>query len=62
MSVFALLGITLVTFILLNVIPSDPILVMIGQETESEIVERLRAELGMDRPLAVQYISFVRNG
>ena len=60
-AVFVLLGVTLVTFILMNVVPGDPVLVMLGQDAEPEIVERLREELGMNRPLAVQYLSFVGN-
>ena len=61
MSVFVLLGVTLVTFILMNVVPGDPVLIMLGQDADPVIAAQLRAELGMDRSLVVQYLSFVGN-
>jgi len=39
----------------------DPIDNMLGQERTAEDVERLRAELGLDRPFIVQYLRFLQN-
>lgn len=58
-SVIVLIGVTLVTFILLNVVPGDPVLVMLNKRADAETVERVRHELGLDRPLYVQYIDFI---
>ena len=58
-SVIVLIGVTLVTFILLNVVPGDPVLVMLNKRADAETVERVRHELGLDRPLYVQYFDFV---
>ena len=58
-SVIVLVGVTLVTFILLNVVPGDPVLVMLNKRADAETVERVRHELGLDRPLHIQYFDFV---
>ena len=54
-----LLGITFVTFLLINVVPGDPVLIMMGQRADPAAVERVRHELGMDQPLLVQYFNFI---
>ncbi|NCB04038.1 MAG: ABC transporter permease [Clostridia bacterium] len=58
-AVIVLIGVTLVTFILLNVAPGDPVLVMLQKRADQATVERVRHELGLDRPLYVQYFDFV---
>ena len=60
-TLVVLLGVTLVTFILLNVVPGDPILMMLGQRADMETVARVRHEWGLDKPLPVQYFNFVKN-
>ncbi|HET6948233.1 MAG TPA: ABC transporter permease [bacterium] len=54
-SVFILLGVTLVTFVLLFALPADPARMIAGRSATVETVTRIRAELGLDRPLLVQY-------
>lgn len=58
-AVIVLIGVTLVTFILLNVAPGDPVLVMLQKRADQATVDRVRHELGLDRPLYVQYFDFV---
>lgn len=59
-TVFVLIGISLATFILINVIPGDPVLVMLEKRADTETIERVRKELGTDKPLPEQYINFVK--
>ena len=54
-SVFILLGVTLVTFVLLFALPADPARMIAGRSATVETVTRIRAELGLDQPLFVQY-------
>jgi ABC-type dipeptide/oligopeptide/nickel transport system permease component len=54
-----LLGISVVVFSVLRLIPGDPAKIMAGDEAPPEVVEQLRAELGLDKPIYVQYVSFV---
>ncbi|MDR7452803.1 MAG: ABC transporter permease [Armatimonadota bacterium] len=54
-SVLILLGVTFVTFLLLYALPADPARMIAGRSATADTVERIRAELGLDRPLLVQY-------
>jgi peptide/nickel transport system permease protein len=58
-----LLGITLVSFVIANAIPADPITANLGQKAMSdpEIVAAFRAEWGLDQPKSVQYLVYLRN-
>ncbi len=58
-SVLILLGITLITFALLYALPADPARMIAGRSATLETVARIRAELGLDRPLPVQYARYV---
>jgi ABC-type dipeptide/oligopeptide/nickel transport system permease component len=55
-----LLGITLITFILMQSLPGDPVLGMAGERANPETLARIRAELGQTRPLAIQYFGYLR--
>ena len=46
-----LLGITIVVFLLLRLIPGDPAIAMLGEHAAAENVERIRERLGLNRPL-----------
>lgn len=48
-------GIVTITFVLVYVLPGDPVLGMVGERTDEATIERLRKELGLDRPLIIQY-------
>ena len=55
-----LFGITLLTFSLFNVFGGDPALRFAGRHATPEMVETLRAELGLNRSLPEQYLFFVK--
>ena len=50
---------SLVVFITVRMAPGDPALAIAGQSAPGEVVERIRRELGLDRPLLEQYARFV---
>src|SRR5262245_61983201 len=54
-------GVTLVAFTLLHLAPGDPARLLAGSEADPATIDAIRAELGLDRPLPVQYLSFVGN-
>ena len=58
-SVFILLGVTLITFCLSFLIPADPVRMIAGRNATKETVESIRKELGIDRPLPVQYVRYL---
>src|SRR5207237_4072472 len=55
----ALIGITLVAFVLLRVLPGDPASLLIGARGSETDVERLRHQLGLDAPIWRQYLTFL---
>lgn len=54
-----LIGITLIAFLLLRVLPGDPATLILGQRGSAEDIARLTAQLGLDQPLWRQYLSFL---
>lgn len=50
-----LLLISAAVFVMLRLMPGDPAEVLAGQEATPQIVEEIRARLGLDQPLPVQY-------
>jgi peptide/nickel transport system permease protein len=54
-----LLLVSFLVFSLLLLLPGDPALVILGPEASPEQVRRLARELGTDRPIAVQYVSWL---
>jgi len=56
-----LFGISLLTFLVVQLVPGDPIVAMIGLEATDEAIETLRARYGLDQPLPVQYVRWLGN-
>jgi peptide/nickel transport system permease protein len=56
---FLVVGITLLTFALTNVIPADPARAAAGLEAREEQVQEMRRRMGLDRPLHVQYLGYM---
>ena len=55
-------GITLISFILIRLVPGDPILMQAGEQGLSpENYSRIKKEMGLDRPLPIQYLMYLGN-
>src|SRR5437773_4111822 len=50
-----LFGVLVVAFLLLNVVPGDPVAEMVGERADSATIARLRGELHLDEPIPVQF-------
>ena len=59
LAVPTLLGVTLIIFVMVRLIPGDPARVIAGLTASEEEVARLRVELGINRPIHVQYGIFL---
>lgn len=59
-SVIVLLGVLVLVFALLHLVPGDPVEVMLGEHAAPADRAALRASLGLDLPLPVQFGRFVR--
>jgi peptide/nickel transport system permease protein len=60
-AVAILLGVSLVTFILNFLLPSDPARLIAGRTASAATVESFRHELWLDRPLPLQYLHYLGN-
>jgi peptide/nickel transport system permease protein len=54
-----LLFVSLLVFVVVRVLPGDPALIILGIEANPDSVARIRRELGLDRPVAVQYLQWI---
>jgi peptide/nickel transport system permease protein len=61
LSIPILLLVSIMVFGLIHLIPGDPARVILGQEATPEAIAGLRRELGLDRPLVVQYLTWLGN-
>lgn len=58
-TVWVLLGVTLGSFLIIQLTPGDPARLILGQDADATSVQALRQQLGLDRPLLVQYGQFL---
>jgi ABC-type dipeptide/oligopeptide/nickel transport system permease component len=54
-----LLAVSVVIFLLLRLTPGDPARMLLGDAADPQLVEAVRRDLGLDRPLPVQYVIFL---
>src|SRR3954469_4903297 len=54
-----LLAVLTVVFFFVRIAPGDPALVILGDSATQEALAALRAQLGLDKPLPVQYVEFL---
>ena len=59
-TIFVLVGISLITFVLLQVVPGDPVALMLEKRSDPEKTPKVRHELGLDLPYYVQYLNFIK--
>ena len=59
-TIFVLLGISLITFVLLQVVPGDPVALMLEKRADPETIAKVRKELGLDLPYYVPYLNFIK--
>ncbi|MCZ0733449.1 ABC transporter permease [Phreatobacter sp. AB_2022a] len=59
MAVPVMLVVATIVFLLLRLSPGDPALVIAGETAGPEALARIRTDMGLDRPLAVQYLAWL---
>lgn len=59
-TVIVLIGISLITFILLQVVPGDPVAMMLEKRADAATIMRVRHQMGLDVPLPQQYWNFIK--
>jgi len=61
LTVFVVFGITLITFVISHVVPADPVVSYLGEHAPPDLVEKVRHQMGLDRPLHIQYLFYLRD-
>jgi len=56
-----LFGVTVITFSVSHLVPGDPARMLVGQRASQEMVEQMRRQLGLDRPVWEQYLRYMRD-
>lgn len=56
-----LIGVTLVVFLIMHLVPGDPAVLMAGEGASPQRIADIRHQLGLDRPLSVQYVDYLSN-
>ncbi len=54
-----LLGVSIIVFSLIRLIPGDPVIIMLGEKARVEDIERVREEMGFNRSIPVQYVEWM---
>lgn len=60
-GILVLWGVVTIVFFLFNVLPGDPARMLMGQRTDVSSVEAIKKDLGLDKPLSVQYLNFLND-
>src|SRR5256885_9163393 len=56
-----LLGISIITFVLVQLMPGDPARIMLGPRASEEAIAAVRARYGLDQPILLQYGYYLLN-
>ncbi|GED69563.1 glutathione ABC transporter permease [Brevibacillus reuszeri] len=54
-----LLGVILVVFLIMQMVPGDPAVLLAGEGASAETIAKIRTQLGLDQPIMVQYFHYV---
>lgn len=58
-SIPVLIGITAILFVMLNVVPGDPIALMMKEHASPAVIARVRAQMHLDDPIIIRYFRFL---
>jgi len=56
-----MLGVVVLVFFLFNVLPGDPARMMLGQRADLASVEAIRKDLGLDKPIGIQFVNYLND-
>ncbi len=59
-ALFTVFIVTFIIFVLIRVIPGDPVRMMVSGTAPKSAVEALRKELGLDKPVVLQFVDFIK--
>ena len=60
-SIPVLIGVVLIIFIMLRIIPGNPVTTMLGEHVNQAVIDKVSREMGLDQPLYIQFFRYVAN-
>ena len=61
MLIPTLIGITIIIQLLITIMPGDPVVIMLGAKASPELVEETRDKMGLNDPIVIQYLRYMKN-
>ena len=58
-SIPVLVGVVFLIFIMLRIVPGDPVTTMMGEHVNPAVIEKISKEMGLDKPLYVQFFQYI---
>ncbi len=58
-ALIAIVGVAALVFVLLRMVPGNPVATLLGEHADNETVERISSALGLDQPLPVQFANYI---
>ena len=58
-ALIAIVGVATLVFVLLRMVPGNPVATLLGEHADKETVERISSSLGLDKPLPVQFADYL---
>ncbi|MGE7985408.1 ABC transporter permease [Lysinibacillus fusiformis] len=59
--VITLIGVSILVFLMMHLIPGDPVTYILGDYASEEAIVEMKKTLGLDQPLFIQYIDYIKN-
>ena len=60
-SIPVLIGVVLLIFIMLRIVPGNPVVTLLGEHVNQQTIDKLSAEMGLDQPIVVQFFKYIWN-
>ena len=60
-SIPVLIGVILIIFIMLRIVPGNPVTTMMGEHVNEAVIEKVSREMGLDQPLYIQFFKYIGN-
>jgi ABC-type dipeptide/oligopeptide/nickel transport system permease component len=61
LAIPTILGVIFIVMLTIEMVPGDPVMLMLGEQATKETVEKVRTALGLDKPLMTRYFLYLRN-
>lgn len=61
LAIGVIFAISAITFFVLNIVPGDPVRVMVGDMADEATIQRIREQMGLNKPVIEQYVTWLGN-